>query len=152
MLGIRRIGNNCYVVFQLSFASFQDLTIVLSTLLPVISMNSENKRHSGSSVGRKVSHWSLPFYVVNAMYIISGLFHFCSLYFGSVVYKSFAYYLSLCCRHTMKCSGVFWLLAWYTPRICLHFFLRYGHTLFDGFALDILYICIGNSGNNWHSY
>ncbi|KAG2285444.1 hypothetical protein Bca52824_045048 [Brassica carinata] len=32
---------------------FEDLTIVLSTLLPVISMNSENKRHSGSSVGRK---------------------------------------------------------------------------------------------------
>ncbi|CAF1867958.1 protein SHOOT GRAVITROPISM 6 isoform X1 [Brassica napus] len=32
---------------------FEDLTIVLSTLLPVISINSENKRHSGSSVGRK---------------------------------------------------------------------------------------------------
>uniref|UniRef100_M4DL42 Uncharacterized protein n=1 Tax=Brassica campestris TaxID=3711 RepID=M4DL42_BRACM len=33
---------------------FEDLTIVLSTLLPVISINSENKRHSGSSVGRKL--------------------------------------------------------------------------------------------------
>lgn len=95
MLGIRRIGNNYYVVFQPNFTSFQDLTIVLSTLLPVISMNSENKRHSGSSVGRKVSHWSLPFYVVNATYNVSGLFHFCSLYFGIVVYKSFACHLSV---------------------------------------------------------
>ncbi|CAH8387155.1 unnamed protein product [Eruca vesicaria subsp. sativa] len=32
---------------------FEDLTFVLSTLIPVISMNSENKRHSGSSLGRK---------------------------------------------------------------------------------------------------
>lgn len=57
----------------------------------------------------------------------------------------------LCCRHTMKCSGVFWLLAWFTLRICLHFFLMYVHTLFDGYGSRYSLYMHGEQWK-WHSY
>lgn len=43
-----------FFLMDVSFCLLQELTVILSTLLPVICMNNDSKEHSGFSVGLKV--------------------------------------------------------------------------------------------------
>lgn len=50
-----------YIVLFCTHGGFQELTIILSTLLPVVCINNDNKEHSDFSVGLKVKMCSLFF-------------------------------------------------------------------------------------------